>query len=151
MKTKRITIPLRKIRIDQFGYHLLVKARIQKKNIWLVLDTGASQTILDFNIANVFSDEKPHHVKAAVSTGVGGETLKTHFLEVEEFAVGEAVWRNRIFILLELHHINNSYQKIGKQNIQGILGGDFLNRFKAIIDYKNKVMQLTLPASKKKL
>ncbi len=146
----KIKVPLRKIKIDQSGYHLLIKAAVNNKKVWLVLDTGASQTILDYHLADDFSKDKPTHIKAAVSTGVGGESLKTHFITIDRFAVGEAAWQNRIFVLLEMHHINNSYEKIGKQKIQGILGGDFLNLFQAIIDYKNKQLILTLPAKRKK-
>ena len=146
----KIRVPLRKIKIDVIGCHLLVKATVNKKNIWLVLDTGASQTILDYHLAEEFSNDKPRHVKAAVSTGVGGESLKTHFIIVDRFAVGQAVWHDRLLVLLEMHHINNSYEKMGKQKIQGILGGDFLNLFQAIIDYKNKQLILTLPPKRKK-
>ncbi|MBI2281436.1 MAG: clan AA aspartic protease, partial [Bacteroidetes bacterium] len=44
--------------------------------------------------------------------------------------------------LLNLHHVNESYQKIGLASIDGILGGDILTDYKAVIDYKNATLIL---------
>lgn len=136
-------IKLKKIKIDQMGFHLLVKAKLNGKSVTLVLDTGASQTVFDYHIAKSNSDNKAEQLHDASSTGVGGEQLQSHIIQVEKFKIGDLLIRDNHFVLLDLQHVNAQYEKIGKPPIHGVLGGDVLNAFNAVIDYKKGIMVLS--------
>ncbi|MEO8149916.1 MAG: retropepsin-like aspartic protease [Bacteroidia bacterium] len=140
MKSK---IKLRKIKIDQTGFHLLVKVKLNSKPALLVLDTGASQTVLDYHIASAISKNKAKRLDDASSTGVGGEQLQSHLLKVEKFHIGNVIVHDSYFVLLDLQHVNAQYERIGKIKIQGVLGGDILNAFGAVIDYKKSELVLS--------
>lgn len=124
------------------GLHLLVKAKLNGKSVTLVLDTGASQTVFDYQNAKQSSENKAEQLHDGSSTGVGGEQLQSHIIQVEKFKIGDVVIRDKHFVLLDLQYVNAQYEKIGKPAIQGVLGGDVLNAFNAVIDYKKGVLVL---------
>ena len=45
-------------------------------------------------------------------------------------------------LLFDMSHINNSLNEKEIKAVDGIIGGDILNEFKAIIDYNNKTLTL---------
>lgn len=136
-------IKFRKIKIDAMGCHLLVNVKINSKKLTLVLDTGASQTVLDYETANSFTKNTAEQLHDASSTGVGGEPLQSHILEVEKFKIGELVIRNKLFVLLDLQHVNAQYELMKKPKIHGVLGGDILNTYHALVDYKKGTLTLS--------
>lgn len=147
MKSK---IKFKKIRINLAGWHLLIKLKLNNKPALLILDTGASQTVLDYHIASTISKNKAKRLDDASSTGVGGEQLQSHLLKVEKFTIGDVTVHDQYFVLLDLQHVNAQYQKIGKYKIHGVLGGDILNNFDAIIDYKKSELVLSYKKANKK-
>lgn len=135
-------IQFKKIKIDAMGCHLLINVKINSKKVTLVLDTGASQTVLDFETANSFTKNTAEQLHEASSTGVGGEPLQSHMVIIEKFKIGEVTVRNNLFVLLDLQHVNAQYEKMGQPVIHGVLGGDILNTYNAIIDYKKSTLTL---------
>jgi predicted aspartyl protease len=140
MKSK---IKFKKIKIDQTGCHLLIKVKLNKKVSTLVLDTGASQTVLDYHVTSKISKNKAKQLDNASSTGVGGEQLTSHLIQVEQFKIGDIIIKDMPFVLLDLQHVNAQYEKIGKQHVQGVLGSDILNEFDAVIDFKKSELVLS--------
>ena len=148
--TMKTTIKFKKVKIDQNGCHLLIRMKLNRKTVWLVLDTGASQTVLDYHVANSLSKNKALKMDRASSRGVGGEHLQSHLLMVEEASLGDLVIYDYHFVLLDLQHVNSMYQSIGIQPVQGVLGSDLLNRYKAVIDFKKKELVLTFNKAHKR-
>lgn len=142
-------IKFKKIKIDATGCHLLINVKINSKKVTLVLDTGASQTVLDFETANSFTKNKAEQLHEASSTGVGGEPLQSHMLTLEKFKIGQVLIRNNLFVLLDLQHVNAQYEKMNKPVIHGVLGGDILNTYHAAINYKKCTLTLTYKKGKK--
>jgi hypothetical protein len=44
--------------------------------------------------------------------------------------------------LLDLSHINELYKRATDLEICGLIGGDFLTKHHALIDYKRKIMKI---------
>jgi len=44
--------------------------------------------------------------------------------------------------VLDLAHVNKSYERLEIEAIDGVLGGDILNDYKAVIDYDKKELVL---------
>jgi len=51
-------------------------------------------------------------------------------------------------VLLDLSHVNKSYEQIGLKQIEGVLGSDILLKYNAIIDYPKKELRLTYKKKK---
>ena len=51
-------------------------------------------------------------------------------------------------ILLDLSHVNNSYEQIKLKPVDGVLGSDLLLKYSAVIDYDKKILKLKFPKKK---
>src|SRR2546423_1382084 len=100
--------------------HLLAKVKINNKAARLVVDTGASRTVLDKNRIHRFVKEKDFKKHEAVSTGLGTNSMESHIVEIKKIELGEIKISNIIFVLLDLSHVNNSYSQIGMKEIDGV-------------------------------
>lgn len=123
------------VTIEDNGFHLLVPVDINGIRTTLVLDTGASKSILDLQWVqdNV---EKAIQLEKETSVGVGGSQLKSYSIEVDSLLIGSLSIKNHKTAVLDLSHVKLSYQNLGLPEIIGIIGGDILSEFNAIIDYK---------------
>ncbi|HVA98908.1 MAG TPA: clan AA aspartic protease, partial [Bacteroidia bacterium] len=56
---------------------------------------------------------------------------------------GDLEIKKQPVLLLDLSHVNTSYESIGLKPIDGVLGSDLLLKYDAIIDYKKCELRLT--------
>lgn len=135
-------IPLKILAIQEHGFHVLLKIKINNKSAVMVLDTGASQTVLDKNRVHRFVDDKEFEKSEALSTGLGTNSMESHIVHIRKMQLGELVIKNTALILLDLAIVNASYEMIGMKPLDGIIGSDILVKHKALIDFKNKRLRL---------
>jgi predicted aspartyl protease len=126
--------------IEEDGYHIFLEAVINGGTARLLLDTGASRTVFDEERIKAFLTKKNHKFKkfSKLSTGLGTNTMKSHSIILEEFRLGETVFKDYHAVVLNMEHVNQSYQMLGHQEIDGVLGGDLLQELKAVVDYRKK-------------
>ena len=141
-KHNLISVPLKILKIQNDGVHLLINAKLNGKIARLVVDTGASRTVLDKNRIQRFVKKKKFKKHEAVSTGLGTNSMESHIVNIKKFEIGKNNFGNFEFVLLDLSHVNNSYLQIGMKKIDGVLGGDILEKHKAVIDYEKKKLYL---------
>ena len=138
----KVNLSLKTIEIPPHGIHLIVKVKINNRLAKLVLDTGASQTVLDSNRIDRFMKESNFKKNDGHTSGIGAHKLQSHIVPVKKFQIGEIVLKNIDFVLLDLVNVNSSYAMINEKPIDGVLGGDILNQLSAIINYSKKEMTL---------
>jgi hypothetical protein len=136
-------VPIALVSIENDGFHLFVKARINGKySANLILDTGASRTVFDLGLLKGITTEIPMP-KEIQTSGIGDQMLDTQLAVIRRIRIGDLVIRDLSTVLLDLTHINNLYRNIGnRMKIWGLLGGDFFITYHARIDYKNMVLAL---------
>jgi predicted aspartyl protease len=134
---KHKAIPFEIIHLNDQGYHLKIKARINGTEASFILDTGASQTAFDLHFVKLIIPENKIEVTEQVSSGLGTNNMLSYEVLIDSFQIGEHKFENYSVAVLDLSHVNNTYQKLGIDDIHGILGNDILYKFKALIDYKN--------------
>lgn len=143
-KVNKISIPLRLISIDKEGFHLMVKVKLNGKIARMVLDTGASKTVFDNHKIRKYLKAEQFEKNDQLSTGLGTNSMESHSVVVKKMIIGELVVPDFKIILLDLTHISQSYAQMGLPPIDGVLGGDILYEFNAIIDYGKKIMHLKM-------
>ncbi|MFN5323924.1 MAG: retropepsin-like aspartic protease [Bacteroidota bacterium] len=142
---KSVRIPIRLLKIEQNGCHPIVSAKLNNKSIRMVIDTGASQTVFDkTRIEKLLGKEALEHIKI-LSAGLGTSKMKSMLVRVKKLKLGDMVFVDNDFVVLDLSHVNNSYAMMGMKPIDGVIGGDILKRAKAVIDYGKKEMVLRMP------
>lgn len=137
-------ISFKVISIQERGFHVLLKIKINGKSAHMVLDTGASQTVLDKNRVHRFVDEKEFEKNEALSTGLGTNSMESHIVHIRKMQLGDLIIKDSSFILLDLSIVNTSYKQIGMKPLDGIIGSDVLMMHKAVIDFQKKVLKLRM-------
>lgn len=135
-------IPLKFLSIEGDGTHLLIAIKINGKKANMLVDTGASRTVFDINRISKFTSKKKFGMNNQLSTGLGTNTMQSHNTILKKLKIGKLEIENFEAILLDLKHVNESYEKIGLGTIDGVLGGEILVSFKAVIDYGKKQIKL---------
>ena len=134
-------IELIKLTLSDGGVHIIISAFVDDKPIRMVLDTGASHSVLDFSWAE--QNLPDNEIIAIEEPAYGiGSSVEVHKAEVSSFKVGELNLKNRLFALIDFDAINTVYDREGLDEVQGILGGDVLDEFGAVIDYGKYEMKL---------
>ena len=79
-----------------------------------------------------------------VSTGLGTNTMESNSTKIALLELGKLKFKNKKFMLLDLSHINETYTMLKKTTISGVIGGDILEKYNAVIDYKKMIMTLKI-------
>jgi hypothetical protein len=135
-------IPIKLLKIQGQGIHLLIRGRINKKPARLIIDTGASQSVLDLNRIDRFHNDQAIRQHEMTSTGLGVSDMKSFVIDEVTLRLGNQLFKGMEFICLNLAHINQSFELIKIKPVDGVLGGDFLLQYKAVIDYGKKQLKI---------
>ena len=123
---------------------MLIKAKINGKNAKLLIDTGASRTVFDQEKIRWFVNDKFFEKHDKLSTGLGTNSMPTSTVTIKAFKLGELIVENFPAVLLDLQHVNTTYDQLGYNAIDGVLGNDLLTKYKAVINYKKLTLTLSL-------
>lgn len=140
----RTNIKMELAPIEEDGIHLFISGRINGKKARFLIDTGASRSVLDKDrLARFFKGGEVALEKTEkLSTGLGTNTMESNTITLELLSIGRLIIRKYHIVALDLTHVNQSYQHIGLKKIDGVIGGDLLLSLRAIIDYREKVLQI---------
>ena len=125
------------------GKHIFVPCSIENSKSLMLIDTGCSNTVFD-SCSEIFANTKLHAIKDSgknYSLNASIDNVKVG--KIKDFAIGKFVTDINHGIFISLDHINTLYENLLGQRIIGILGSDFLRRYKAIIDFGKGRMSLT--------
>jgi len=139
------SIPLRAISIAPSGLHVATWGFINGQLANVLIDTGASQTVLDKNRVHIFSLQTEFELSDQLSKGLGTAEMQSYLFNVDQFVLGDLVLDHLDVMLIDLQHVNSSYYQLGHTAIDMVLGGDILQRYEAVLDYGKMVMVLTIP------
>lgn len=135
-------IPIELVELEHENFHPLVSSVFAdgSTGLW-VIDTGASKSIFDQNLA--------HHYKVIEgksedlhSAGIGDQPMKSKVATMHAYKLAGMQIEEMKVAVLDLSHINELYASSTDLKICGLLGGDFLVQYKAVIDYRRKRLVL---------
>jgi predicted aspartyl protease len=141
--TKKTILPVQLLFIEDGGYHLLIKAKVNGKTATLLIDSGASKTVFDKGRILRFADEKNFRMLEKLSTGLGTSMMETHSTVLKKFQLGKLILSDFEAIVIDLSHVNLTYAKLDLPAIDGVLGSDLMVKHEAIIDYRKKELRLS--------
>ncbi|MDN3583780.1 retropepsin-like aspartic protease [Mucilaginibacter flavus] len=145
-----MTVPLQIIDLHDDGYHPLVEVILFGKTFIMVLDTGASKTAFDQAILAEASTATSITASDRLSTGLGTNNMESFTATIKGMRIGKFKIDAFEVAVLDLSTINVAYSQMGHPQVLGVLGGDILMKYKAVIDYGKQVMKLTRPRGKSK-
>jgi len=131
-----VKIKLKKINTNHFE----IKGKINGVKGRFILDTGASNSCIDINLAEKFKlDLKDSDTKAA---GAGAIGMETKVSSKNKIQLKRWVLQSFNLVLLDLSHVNTALTEHNANAVDGIIGADILEKGNAIIDYKYKCVYL---------
>jgi predicted aspartyl protease len=144
---KSITrIPVTLFEIEDGGYHLFVEVEVNGKPATLLIDTGASKTVFDrsrvMSLLGLDTENPDFELSPHLSAGLGTNTMESHLVVIDSLKIGDLTIENFESVVLEIDHVNQSYELLGHKGIDGVLGSDLLKRYEAVIYYKKKILKL---------
>src|SRR5690554_272999 len=137
-------IPLTLLNLEDDGFHLLVEVVIFNQRFCAVLDTGASKTVFDKTIIEEYANREHIVLSEHLSTGLGTNTMESYTLLLSELKLGGLTLKDYKVAILDLSSINKAYEMLELEPILGVIGGDLLKKYKAIIDYDVPMLSLHL-------
>ena len=135
-----IEVPIQLLDIEGDGFHIMVKGTIHGKEARFLIDTGASRSVFDPKTISTFIDDLQFEKKEGLTAGVGSSDLESSTFVIDKLSIGELEITDYEGVALDLENIHEMYAKIHLPHIDGIIGGDLLKHYKAVINYKlNKI------------
>ena len=138
-----IEVPINIINIEGDGFHLIAEGMINNKPARFVVDTGASRTVFDKDRILNFIDNPEFNEKEGISAGIGGTDISSFIFNIEELSFGNLIINDYQAVAMDLSNVNNSYAMLKLPPVDGVLGGDLMKKYQAVINYKLKKMRLT--------
>ena len=120
--------------------HILIECKINNVSGTFIVDTGASNSCINYLSASKFNLEfQKSNETASSATNEISETYfsKDNILEIEDFQKNDFD-----LVLFDMTFINKSLKEKGVSEVDGIIGGDILNELNVCINYKKKEISL---------
>ncbi len=122
--------------------HFEIKASINGQKGLFILDTGASNSCVDFEGIETFKlNAESSQIKAA---GAGAIDMETKMSKKNKLKIGKWKKDKVVLVLFNLTHVNTALTNHNSKPVDGIIGADILKKGKAIIDYEKKYLYLKL-------
>lgn len=120
------------ILIDEKG-HLFLECTINEKKALFLVDTGFTLSIIDINQIEKYELIVKLKLGNAVVSGLGlGTVQNINYVSYVKLISGRLF--RQLFYGADLNNLNKSFAK-KEIKICGILGGEFLKQYRAIINY----------------
>lgn len=120
--------------------HLEITAKINGVKGSFILDTGASNSCIDFNFATHF--KLISQESEILAAGAGATDMRTEISKDNTIKIGTWKREDINLVLFDLSHVNTALENHNTPPVHGILGADILNLGKGIIDYQYTCLYL---------
>jgi len=132
-----LELDLQIVELEADNYHIMLEGEFhdRKKCMWIV-DTGASKTVLDKNLEDYYQLIDPDGTDEFQSAGINEGMVDTLVGITGHIRFGKLLIENLKVALIDLSHINDIYSKYSEHKIAGLIGGDILKKYGAVINYK---------------
>ncbi|MDB5123380.1 MAG: hypothetical protein JWP94_1509 [Mucilaginibacter sp.] len=137
-----VIVPLIIIDLHEDGFHPLVEISVFGRPFLVVLDTGASKTAFDQALLIQANSGTDIIVSDHLSTGLGTNSMVSSTAIIHDLHIGNFLVTEFEIAVLDLSTINVAYRQLGHPEVLGVLGGDILMKYKAVIDYGKRTFEL---------
>ncbi len=136
-------IPVKIIKIENEGSHLIIEGKINKNKSSLIIDTGASKSVFNRKISGTAKDGTRNPCKDDLHTAtLFSDDIPSECGIINELQLGTLHNYNYEVTFMDIEYINKLYQDTVGKKIDGLIGNDLLIAHQAIIDYANKTLTL---------
>ncbi len=141
-RKKKIELPIRLVVLEEENYHIIIESVFPngEKGIWIV-DTGASRSVFDRNLAQFYEPITLENTEIH-SAGIGDSQIEALPAFIPSINFGDLHLNDFMVALIDLEHVNTIYSKFSDFKVIGLVGSDFLVKYKAEINYKKLILKV---------
>lgn len=114
--------------------HIIFELELNKLPAIFLLDTGASGTILTNESIVKYSLQMEDTEE--IGTGAGSTNLALQNSIKNTLAFKTLEFKEIDLLVMDLTHVNKSFEELNHPPIDGVLGADILTKQNCVIDYK---------------
>ncbi len=138
----RHKIRLQIVEIEAKNVHLFVEIKVGDKPCRMLVDTGASKTVFDAKHVLKYVKETKIKQHESKSVGLGVSEMETKVVKLKKLQIGQLTIKQLEVAILDLAHVNATYKGIKLPEIDGVMGGDLLMKYQAVIHYGKSYLKL---------
>lgn len=139
---KKVILPIEIVSLGDEGSHIFCKAKVNGKKARVLIDTGASKTVLSQEFADSLKNLRPVDIDDNTTSGIGPDKVDAQFAKIKKLEFKGLTVKKLIVGTIDVSHVVAMYHSLGLKPFDMLLGGDVLEMHQAKIDYRKK--QLTL-------
>ena len=136
-----LKIPFQVVALESKSYHIIVEGKIDDIELTLIIDTGASRTIIDKSFSFLLKELKQIGEKP-MATGLAAEQIPVELYKIAKLKFGDVTFKGVQVLSADLNPINEVYTKLTGKKIGGLIGCDFLLKKVKTIDFKRKCLTI---------
>ena len=118
--------------------HITATIKVNGKPCVFLVDTGGGGTLIDISKKDEFGLEESGKRDYAAGIGSVSSLVRTS----ATLQVGGKDFKSDDLFLMDIAYLNAEFRKTKGRQIDGVLGTDFLERHKAVIDYPHSRIYL---------
>lgn len=131
-------IPLEREKTRHLVANVQIEGKGRKHDLRLVIDNGSSVTLLTPEAATKLGLEV---VKTNGSVGgVGGTGIAVSTSKVKAFKIGPHEEKELSILIIDISHVNAMFAGSGQKPLDGVIGSDWMQDKKALIDMESARM-----------
>lgn len=138
--SRRAEVDLELVELEDTSFHLIVPVEIDGVRGDMIVDTGASVTVVE---RKLFPGKELEGAEVKVQSGsVSGQIEDVRIIRADVFRLGGRKIKDFRLAAMDLEYVNEMYDKHLSRKIIGLLGCDFFVNYRAVIDYSRKKLTL---------
>ena len=138
--SRRVEVDLELVELEDSSFHLIVPVEIDGVHGDMIVDTGASVTVVE---RKLFPGKELEGAEVKVQSGsVSGQIEDVRIIRADVFRLGGRKIKDFRLAAMDLEYVNEMYDKHLSRKIIGLLGCDFFVNYRAVIDYSRKKLTL---------
>jgi hypothetical protein len=137
-------LPITIENLDGDGFHIFTEIKMEGRLFRSLIDTGASKTVVSDELSAQLKKIEIFQQEDSLAKGIGDQVLKTEMAHLPKIRLGRFKMEGLIVGVMDLSHISVTYSSMGLEPFHVILGGDLLEHYQAVINYKKGWLKLHL-------
>lgn len=131
------------------GHHYICKVTVNGKELNMMIDTGASATVIDQNIFHKLKNKYPIVTTGAKSAGFGGSQNLSQVTIINNIKFNGINFKKHVTSVIDCSHMFSIYPVYGiNEKVDGVLGMDILSYTQSVIDFKKEIIKSDIPSAK---
>jgi hypothetical protein len=137
-----LKIPFQVVELENESYHIIIDGQVEDVDLTLIVDTGASRTIIDKRFAEKL-EKLPLGTENPMATGFSAEQIPVELYNISKMTLNGVTFKNIQSLTADLSAINEVYSNLTGKTIGGLIGCDFLLKKVKSIDFKRKYLTIS--------